>query len=244
MTDSLETKEPCSIYEEEITEGSSNQKLIYDKNRYEKLKQIDFTMSERFFKQPFREKFARPKSEILVISDREQAMDIRQTEGKTCIPLIDKRTILSEIGKIQNKEKRVTYQYVELTATEIIIKAAFTAGIDTPLELMMVDERIRYPPEKGIIAQLKGNLIYQKVKFIIKPDYSISITDDHIDKAYVLYYKLNGIKMPPGAKVMSIRCKNAYIISTKHNIRTKKKLDSVTIERPFSDILKNLDYKT
>lgn len=42
---------------------------------------------------------------------------------------------------------------------------------------MIVDERIIEPPEK---ARLKGNLIYHKVRFIINPNYTVSLADKNI----------------------------------------------------------------
>ncbi|DAF42457.1 TPA_asm: movement protein [Bacopa monnieri virus 3] len=232
----LNTKN-IDIYEENINIESNNQRIIFDNTIHNKIKNEDFTLDRRkFFKQPMLMKLKKQKHEIVVVSKREKAIDIKDTTGKVCLPLLDKQMIKYEIDAL--KQQDICYRYVELIATEVIIKACFTEGINTPIELMLVDERIIEPIEKSIIAELIGNLVYQKVRFIINPNYSVSLTDKYIEKSYVLYFKLTGIKMPEGAKVISIKCKNAYIISTNHHIKTKHKLQPLTIDNMFQEILK------
>ena len=76
---------------------------------------------------------------------------------------------------------------MHLGALEIIIKACFKEGIDTPIELYLADDRIIYPKEKAVIAKLQGNLIYQKLKFMFSPNYTISLADMNIEITIVLY---------------------------------------------------------
>lgn len=228
-------------YEEQITEESDHKRLIFDLNKYNKIKEEGFTLKkDKIFNQPIFSKLKRIKNEVLIVSDKEQAIDVSQIEGKTVIPLLSKQIVNTEISKIQTKN--ITYRNIELAATEIIVKAYFQQGIDTPIELMIVDERIINPIEKSIITRLRGNLIYQKVRFIIRPDYSISLADKNIDKTYTLYYKLYGIQMKPGSKVMSIRCKNAYLISTHHSVTTTNKLKPINIDKNFEEVLKTIEF--
>ena len=96
---------------------------------------------------------------------------------------------------------------------EFTIKAYFQKNIDTPIQIYVVDERIISTLQDALISVIKGNLIYQKIKFIIQPDFSISLEDKHKEFALALYYKLDNIKMPPGSKVMSIETKMIYALT-------------------------------
>ena len=105
----------------------------------------------------------------------------------------------------------------------------------------MADDRIIHPIEKSVISAVKGNLIYQKFKFIISANYSIALTDRNIDKSLVLYWKMSGIELAPGSKVYTARCKNLYILTTKHKITARNKIDKIKIENPFEKIITVID---
>ncbi|WMV37331.1 hypothetical protein MTR67_030716, partial [Solanum verrucosum] len=101
---------------------------------------------------------------------------------KAKIPIINKRIINKEIQDINSKNP---IKYVHLGGTEILIKACLREGIDTPIEIYLADDRIVQPIEKSIISAVKGNLIYQKFKFIIGANYSVAVNDRNIDKSLV-----------------------------------------------------------
>ena len=118
-----------------------------------------------------------------MVSQKEHIMDGKYTSGKAYIPIINKRIINKEIQNIKNKE---AIKYVHLGGTEILIKACFREGIDTPIEIYLADDRIKHPIEKSVISAVKGNLIYQKFKFIISANYKVALTDTNINKSLVL----------------------------------------------------------
>ena len=141
----------------------------------------------------------RQKEEYYVVSQKEHIIDGKYTRGKTYIPIISKRIINKETQDIKNK---AAIKYVHLGGTKILIKACFREGIDTPIEIYLADDRIKHPIEKSIISAVKGNLIYQKFKFIISVNYTVALTDTNIDKSLVLYLKMSGIDLAPGSKIL------------------------------------------
>ena len=143
--------------------------------------------------------------------------------------------------EIQDIKNKASIKYVHLGGTEILIKACFREGIDTPIEIYLADDRIKYPIEKSVISAVKGNLIYQKFKFIISANYTVALTDTNIDKSLVLYWKMSGIELAPGSKIFTARCKNLYILTAKHKITARNKIDKIKIENPFEKIITN-DY--
>ncbi|WMV37407.1 hypothetical protein MTR67_030792, partial [Solanum verrucosum] len=209
--------------EEYTSEESTEQKVIFDSNIFEQIKgkELDLTV-EKIFKIPLiRNIFKRQKEEYYVVSQKEHIIDCKYTKGKVRIPIINKRIINKEIQKIKAKEP---IKYVHLGGTEILIKACFREGIDTPIEIYLTDDRIVEPIERSIISAVKGNLIYQKFKFIISANYSVAINDRNIDKSLVLYWKMSGIELAPGSKIFTARCKNLYVLTTKHKITEKNKI--------------------
>ena len=108
--------------------------------------------------------FKRQKEEYYVVSQKEHIIDCKYARGKAYIPILSKRIINKEIQDIKAK---TPIKYVHLGGTEILIKACFREGIDTPIEIYLADDRIIHPIEKSVISAVKGNLIYQKFKFII-----------------------------------------------------------------------------
>ncbi|KAG5581067.1 hypothetical protein H5410_051694 [Solanum commersonii] len=112
------------------------------------------------------------------ISQREHIINCKYTKGKVKIPIINKRIINKEIQDIKAKN---LIKYVHLGGTEILIEACFRERIDTPIEIYLADDRIIQPIEKSIISAVKGNLIYQKFKFIISANYLVANNDRNID---------------------------------------------------------------
>ncbi|WMV29723.1 hypothetical protein MTR67_023108, partial [Solanum verrucosum] len=209
--------------EEYTNEESTEQKVIFDTNIFEQIKGKELDLSvEKIFKIPLiRNIFKRQKEEYYVVSQKEHIIDCKYTKGKASIPIINKRIINKEIQEIKANEP---IKYVHLGGTEILIKACFREGIDIPIEIYLADDRIVEPIERSIISVVKGNLIYQKFKFIISANYSVAINDRNIDKSLVLYWKMSGIELAPGSKIFTARCKNLYVLTTKHKITAKNKI--------------------
>ncbi|WMV13886.1 hypothetical protein MTR67_007271 [Solanum verrucosum] len=201
--------------EEHQDEESLEQKIIFDNSIFEQIKgkELDLSVAKIFEIPTIRNWFKRQKEEYYVVSQREHIIDCKYTEGKAKIPIINKRIINKEIQDIKAKNP---IKYVHLGGTEILIKACFREGIDTP-----------------IISAVKGNLIYQKFKFIISANYSVAINDRNIDKSLVLYWKMSGIELAPGSKIFTARCKNLYVLTAKHKITAKNKINKIKIENPF-----------
>ena len=174
-------------HEDYQDEESSDQKIIFDNNIFEQIKgkELDLSIDKVLDVPIVKHWFKRQKEEYYVISQKEHIIDCRYTKGKAKIPIINKKLVNKEIQDIRAK---IPIKYVHLGGTEILIKACFREGIDTPIEIYLADDRTIYPIEKSVISAVKGNLIYQKFKFIISANYSVAVTDKNIDKSLVLYW--------------------------------------------------------
>ena len=44
-----------------------------------------------------------------------------------------------------------------------------------------------------------------------------------------------GIELATDSKIFTARCKNLYILTTKHKVTAKQKIDKIKIENPFEN---------
>lgn len=221
-------------------EESSSQKAIFDMNIFEQIKKQESPLKvEKILEIPIvKNWFRKQKEEYYVISQREHTVDCKYAKGKAMIPILNKKELNKEIQAVKSKEP---ITHVHLGGIEISITACFREGIDTPIEIYLADDRIKYPIEKSVISAIKGNLIYQKFKFIVNPNYSVAIRDKNIDKSLVLYWKMTGIELAQGSKIFTARCRNLYILTTKHTIKAVSKINKIKIENPFDNIVTAID---
>lgn len=228
-----------AYYEKDIYEGGITQTLNFNQELYDKIKN-DF--SEIPIKKIFKTKWYERNKEVRYIAQKhENHIDITALKGKAKINLITEDIIKRELKKVPSKS-RENYRNIYFGAIEFTIKAYFQNKVNTPLELYLRDERILSNLEDSIIAVLKGNLIYQKVKFTVHPDFSISMEDGHKDLALTLYFKLHRIDMPKDCKVMSIETKIVYALTGKHHVK-KYNDENIIIPKLYSDVLEPLEYK-
>ncbi|WMV41223.1 hypothetical protein MTR67_034608 [Solanum verrucosum] len=52
---------------------------------------------------------------------------------------------------------------------------------------------------------------------------------------------MSGIELAPESKIFTTRCKNLYVLTTKHKITAKNKIDKIKIEDPFERIVTVID---
>ena len=167
--------------EDHQDEESTSQKIIFDTNIFDQIKKQETPLKiDKILDVPtVKNWFKKEKEEYYVISQKEHTIDCKYAKGKAMVPIINKKELNKEIQKLKTKSN---ITYVHLGAIEILIKACFREGIDTPIELYLADDRIIHP-----FSAVKGNLIYQKFAFIVSPNYSVAIHDKNIDKSLVLY---------------------------------------------------------
>ncbi|TMW83079.1 hypothetical protein EJD97_003040 [Solanum chilense] len=122
-------------------EELSEQKVIFDNTIFQQIKGKEFYLSvEKVLEIPtLRNWFKRQKEEYYVVSQKVHIIDCKSTRGKAYIPILSKQIINKEIKDIKAK---TPIKYVHLEGTEILIKACFREGIDTPIEIYLADDRI------------------------------------------------------------------------------------------------------
>ena len=120
------------------------------------------------------------------LSLKEKALNIEATSNKIEIPLLEKRELIQRIQKINEKD-RCKIGWIYIRSIQMIISATFREGIDTPIDLALLDNRIINKKEV-ILGIIRGNLKCQKLLiFNIIPKIAYNMGDRDFDRTLSLF---------------------------------------------------------
>ena len=128
---------------------------------------------------------------------------------------------------------------IYIAGVQLLVKAYFREGINSPIELLITDGRIISNVQDSVLGILTGNLIYQKLKFTVNTNFAISRADEHIDQSIIVYHKLGGIQMLRGAKTISITAMIGLVFTNEHKIYNRSQ-GRITIDKNFMPILQEI----
>ena len=115
------------------------------------------------------------------------------------------------IQKINEKDHgKIGWIYI--VSIQMIISATFREGIDTPIDLALLDNRIINKKE-AILGIIRGNLKYQKLIFNIYPKIAYNLVDKDFDRTLSLIQNFKRQDfMREGNKPYFITYKIAYAL--------------------------------
>ncbi|AES66691.2 viral movement protein [Medicago truncatula] len=166
----------------------------------------------------------------------ESPTDIADAQGHTYIKLLDKKKLMELKRNIKKEEHRNRIGYIHIGAIQVLIKSTFQEGINSPLELILKDDRITDSVDK-ILGVVEGNLAYVKLKFEIHPNIGIPLDTQRLDQALTLEHKLlRGNLMKPGDKIFSITYCVNYALTNSHHRITFRNNNRIDVPSLFEDI--------
>ena len=143
--------------------------------------------------------------------------------------------MLKRIQKIDEND-RCKIGWIYIGSIQMIISATFREGIDTPIDLALLDNRIVNKKE-AIPGIMRGNLKYQKLIFNIYPKIAYNLGDKDFDKTLSLIQDVKRKDfMREGNKTYSITYKIAYALSNTHHIEYIAQKDYIDLPLLFHDI--------
>ena len=148
---------------------------------------------------------------------------------------MEKRELIQRIQKINEKD-RCKIGWIYIGSIQMIISATFREGIDTPIDLALLDNRIVNKKE-AILGIIRGNLKYQKLIFNIYPKIAYNLADKDFDRTLSLIqdFKRQDF-MREGNKPYYITYKIAYALSNTHHIEYFSQKDYIDLPLLFHDI--------
>ncbi|GJU11218.1 hypothetical protein Tco_1133614 [Tanacetum coccineum] len=176
------------------------------------------------------------KNEIYYfVNSKEMHVDISETTGAVYLPLITKDEINKSLSKINSKVKN-KISCVHLGAVKILIKSEFRSGIDTPIKMALLDNRIESRKD-CILGIARGNLAYSRFMFTVYPQYGLSLDTKDLDQtlAFVHEFERSDL-MKPGNKVFSITYLVAYALTSSHHSIDYKEKEYIEIDDLFNEI--------
>jgi len=151
------------------------------------------------------------------------------------LPLLTKGEIAKRLLTIK-PELRKTLSMVHIGAVKILLKAQFRDGINFPIKMALVDNRI-INRQDALLGAVQGNLAYGKFMFTVYPKFALHRESKDFDKALSFIHQCERTDlMEPGNKVFTINYLIAYALTNStHSIEYKEK-ENITIEDIFSEI--------
>ncbi|CAA28356.1 unnamed protein product [Carnation etched ring virus] len=184
----------------------------------------------------FLKAFSRKNHIYYHVNYKEFSVDICDTHGKNYLPLVTKSEIKKNLDKIKDEKVRSTISDIHFGAIKVLIKARFREGINSPIKMALIDDRIT-DRQDSILGAAHGNLVYGKFMFTVYPKYTTSILDQRLDRtlAFIHHFERNDL-MRKGDKVFSITYLVAYALANSHHSIDYKEKDAIEIDDVFSEI--------
>nr|AEA39174.1 movement protein [Dahlia mosaic virus] len=165
----------------------------------------------------------------------ELSVDIKDTTGEVYLPLLTKGEITRRLLTVK-PELRKTMNMVHIGAVKILLKAQFRDGINFPIKMALVDNRI-INRQDALLGAIQGNLAYGKFMFTVYPKFALHRDSKDFDKTLSFIHQCERTDlMEPGNKVFTINYLISYALtSSTHSIEYKEK-ENITIDDVFSEI--------
>jgi len=178
--------------EEQIEEaeslGNYAKEVIFDRKKYQKIMSHNMKIeSSEGFQKTFLDIFKRKNIQYFGINIQEQSIPGSIAAGQVKLPLITYEQVKHKIRSLPERD-RTKMGYIHFGAVRIHLKPSFKKGLDTPVILTLMHNRIANRGE-ALLGILRGNLIYQNLGFTTCTGYGIPIKDLDTDHALTLCYK-------------------------------------------------------
>ncbi|XP_022891682.1 uncharacterized protein LOC111406501 [Olea europaea var. sylvestris] len=222
------TQEIIDIVETTLdSEEGTSQTVMFDEERYGAIKEKQISLRDK-------DVFIRPmlpwfNKTIYIAKYDEVPINIENVKGNTTIPLITREWVNSELANIK-RSTRERLKNIVIGGIQIMIKGYFREGMDIPIQIYLMDNRILHDPMDALLGVIFGNLVYKKIIFTIRPEFAMSILDENLSLGLNLYHKIDILCMPPRSKAVTLHYKALYAFTTTHQKEINK------ISREFIEI--------
>jgi len=223
--------------DEAESSGMYNKEVLFDKKAYQKILSKSLKMdSHEGFKKGFLNFFKRTNIQYFGTHIMEQSIPGHLATGQVELPLITLDQVKRTLARIPASE-RSKIGYIHLGAVRIHIQASFQKGLDTPITLTVMHNRIRNRAE-ALLGILRGNLKYQKIGFTVYPGFGLPISDLDTCRAINLGYDFPRADLFESLShaPFTIYTMVSYMLSNTHIIDRFLDKDDIEIDDIFSDV--------
>lgn len=211
--------------------------LIKDYRKFQKQK-LDLKDGQGIerLKSSLLEKFSRENIVYFGRVLQEKPILVENTRGDLVVSLIDEEIGEEKILQIKNKQHRDKIGYLHVGNAQILIQSTFRNGIDSPISLLVIDNRI-VPEKDKIIGFVHGNLAVGKLKFEVKFGYGIPITTRNLSNSISIVYDFKRRDlMEEGDHPFSVTFALGYALTNSHSSLTYPNEDRISIDQIFKGV--------
>nr|AFE82819.1 movement protein [Blueberry red ringspot virus]AFE82824.1 movement protein [Blueberry red ringspot virus] len=147
----------------------------------------------------------------------EQPLEISTAVGQEALSLVNGKQIADRIAKMKQSDKE-KIQYIHLSTIQILVKSTY-ASIDTPMDIIVIDNRIISKNKKEqVLGIIKGNLKYGVIKFDVSLHFAIPLVTKNLSQSIGILYKFHRQDlMEKGDYPLSITYSVGYALSNSHH---------------------------
>ncbi|ACB69763.1 movement protein [Lamium leaf distortion virus] len=241
-SDLSEKEENVFSFSTENSTGFSAELIISNKQLEERISKatLDLKIESVFNLQPslvqaMRNAFRRKNTIMYCVSTKEISIDISEAIGNVYLPLITNEEIQSKLQKMKPKERN-TISTLHIGAIKILLKAQFRNGINTPVKMALLDNRINNR-EEALLGAAKGNLAYGKFMFTAYPKFGVNIFTKNLNQVLSLIHEFSYKDfMNKGDKIMSVTYLVGYALSNSHHSIDYQSSKTIELEDVFQEI--------
>ncbi|KVH91338.1 hypothetical protein Ccrd_006640 [Cynara cardunculus var. scolymus] len=223
-------------------EASYSADLMIHQDLLKKISKLDLNLDKtKVFKienslmKAVQKAFKRKNEIFYCVSTKEISIDINDVSGQVYLPLITKEEIGQKLSKIPT-DIRKKMNFVHIGALKILIKAQFRNGIDTPIKMALLDNRINNRRD-SLLGVAQGNLAYDKFMFTVYPEFGVSLKTQNLNQILSFVHKFERTDlMNRGYKVFTITYLLEYALTNSHHSIDYRESSTIEIEDLFQEI--------
>ncbi|WZZ48797.1 hypothetical protein YC2023_048904 [Brassica napus] len=161
-------------------------------------------------------------------------LPIESTRGEFTLPIISSEAINDKISKMKSSHQE-KISYIHIGTIQIIVRSTFKKNIDSPIRLVVTDNRIQDENDR-IIRIVDSNLKHSVVKFNVVCQYGIPLATKNLNNSIGIIYNFQRHDlMEDGDHPLSITYAVGYALSSSaHSIEFANKND-IYLENLFKE---------
>ncbi|CAF1809141.1 unnamed protein product [Brassica napus] len=161
-------------------------------------------------------------------------LPIESTRGEFTLPIILSEAINDKISKMKSSHQE-KISYIHIGTIQIIVRSTFKKNIDSPIRLVVTDNRIQDENDR-IIRIVDSNLKHSVVKFNVVCQYGIPLATKNLNNSIGIIYNFQRHDlMEDGDHPLSITYAVGYALSSSaHSIEFANKND-IYLENLFKE---------
>lgn len=172
---------------------------------------------------------------IYRVSRREMAIPMELTSNRMEMQLIPFDEIKEELQKLKPEVAR-TMSWIHIGAIQIMIKATFKEGIDSPIDIAICDKRMGNVQD-SVLGTISGNLCAGKIVGVIYPRIAYNLADRDFSRALTLHQNFKEKRlMKEGNRPYSITYQISYALSNTHHSELFLRNEFIEIPEVFGKV--------